>query len=447
MTEKINGKTIFSLSEVALSIQRTLGDRYNTPFWVKAEMNKLNRYPQSGHCYPDLVEKLDGKIVAEMRANIWKDDYNAINANFLKTLHEPLREGITILFAAKINFHPVYGLSLRIMDIDPSYSLGELEREKRETITKLLKEGIFGLNKEQTLSVLPSRIAVISVQTSKGYADFTKILDENPWKYKIFLMLFPALLQGEQAVTSILFQLERIRKVRHHFDAVAIIRGGGGDIGLTCYNNYELARQTALFPIPVLTGIGHSTNETVMEMIAYKNAITPTDLADFILQRYHNFSVPLQKAAERVQLSSGDLLNRERRELKQEVLMFRSLTLAGIQQKSALLHRRTESLVNNTSHYIEICRESQINKNINKLNGFLPNYFARQKLVIHHLESMTEALNPLRVLKRGYTLSMVSDRIIKSSRELREGDTMTTLFADGQSVSQVNKINITKENE
>ena len=171
MPEKISDRTIFTLSEVAQSIQKTLSERYTSAFWVKAEMNKLNHYPQSGHCYPDLIEKTEGKIIAEFRANIWKDDYQRINGNFLAVLHEPLKDGINILLCAKISYHPLYGISLRILDIDPSYSLGELEKEKQATIEKIKKEGIFLYNKTLKLPLLPKRIAIISVQTSKGYSD------------------------------------------------------------------------------------------------------------------------------------------------------------------------------------------------------------------------------------------------------------------------------------
>lgn len=259
MPETVNNKKIFSLLEVTSSIQKTLSARYTSSFWVKAEMNKLNFYKQSGHCYPDLVEKQDGKVIAQIRSNLWKDDYMKINNTFLEVLKEPLKDGIKILFLAKVSFDPVHGLALRIIDIDPGYTLGDLEKEKQETIKKLQDEGIFNRNKSLKLPLLPQRIAIISVETSKGYGDFMKVIDGNPWNYKFFCFLFPSLLQGEKAVEGIINQLTRIKKVINHFDAVAIIRGGGGDIGLSCYNNYQLSKEFALFPIPVITGIGHST--------------------------------------------------------------------------------------------------------------------------------------------------------------------------------------------
>ncbi|MDR1129445.1 MAG: exodeoxyribonuclease VII large subunit, partial [Prevotellaceae bacterium] len=176
MAEKVNDRTIFSLLEVTKSVQKTLSGRYKSSFWVKAEMNKLNFYRHSGHCYPELVEKKDGKVIAQIKSYIWKDDYSRINGKFLDVLNEPLKDGIKILFQAKITFDPAHGLSLWIMDVDPAYTLGDLEREKQETVNRLKREGIFDKNKSLSFPLLPQRIAIISVETSKGYADFLKII-------------------------------------------------------------------------------------------------------------------------------------------------------------------------------------------------------------------------------------------------------------------------------
>lgn len=159
-------------------------------------MNKLNFYKQSGHCYPELVEKKDGKIIAQIKSHLWRDDFNRVNNNFQRILKEPLKDGIKILFQAKITFDPVHGLALWIIDIDSSYTLGDLEREKQETIKQLKEEGIFNKNKTLNLPLLPQRIAIISVETSKGYADFLKVIETNSWNYKFFHILFPSLLQG-----------------------------------------------------------------------------------------------------------------------------------------------------------------------------------------------------------------------------------------------------------
>src|SRR5690554_65374 len=176
-------RKIFTLLDVAQSVEKTLKKRYTSSFWVKAEMNKLNFYNHSGHSYPDLVEKRDGKIIAQMRGLLWKNDFLRINKAFLDTLKEPLKDGIKILFLAKISYTPLYGLTLTISDIDPSYTLGDLEKEKQETIQKLKGQGVFQKNHNLNFPLLPQRIAVISVETSKGYADFLKIIENNPYNY------------------------------------------------------------------------------------------------------------------------------------------------------------------------------------------------------------------------------------------------------------------------
>lgn len=315
MSETIQSKRVFSLHEVAQSIQKTLSERYSSSFWVKAEMNKLNHYHYSGHCYPELVEKSAGKIIAQMRANLWRDDYNRLNSNFLNILKEPLKDGIKILFLAKISFDASHGLALRILDIDPAYTLGDLEAEKLQTIRRLQVGGLFDRNKRLLLPQLPQRIAIISVESSKGYADFLSVLDGNPWGYAFFKMLFPAVLQGERAVEDITNQLTRIQKVKKHFDTVVIVRGGGSDIGLASFNHITLAQAVTECSLPVMTGIGHSTNETVCEMVAYHNAITPTKLAEFLIQQFHNSAFPLQKNTEKIQQLSQNILKTSRLQL------------------------------------------------------------------------------------------------------------------------------------
>ena len=446
MPEKASDRTIFSLSEVTLSIQKTLTERYTSPFWIKAEMNKLNHYPQSGHCYPDLVEKTDGKIVAEIRSTIWKDDFQRINDHFLDVLHEPLKSGINILFCAKILYSPVYGLSLRILDIDPSWSLGELEKEKLLTIEKIRKEGVFNTNRSLFLPLLPKRIAIISVQTSKGYADFRKIIDDNGWGYAFFHMLFPALLQGENAVHSILAQMERIIKVKHHFDAVAIIRGGGGDVGLTCYNNYDLAKAIALFPLPVITGIGHSTNETVAEMVAFKNAITPTELADYLIQKFHNFSVPLKNAQETVTGRFTRLLQDEKSRMMNIVRYFKSVTLSRLAQRKNEIHQELKALQQQSAYFVRRKQDRHLILQTNMGAQTLSFIHARLK-DMSGIEKHVDLLSPVNVLNRGYSITLVNGKALKTVGEVSEGARLSTILPDGTVTSTVQSIKKNESNE
>lgn len=409
MPEHLNDKTVFSLAEVALSIQKTLEARYTSAFWVKAELNKLNLYRQSGHCYPDLVDKQEGKLVAQLRAYLWKDDFNRINARFLNTLKEPLKDGIKILFQARIAFDPVHGLALRILDIDPTFTLGDLEREKQACIQRMHDEGLFNRNKTLSLPLLPQRIAVISVETSKGYADFKSVLDHNPWDYRFFYMLFPSLLQGDQALDTLINQLHRVAKVKQHFDAVAIIRGGGGEVGLTVYNKFELAKAIALCPLPVLTGIGHSTNLTVAEMVAHTNTIVPAQTAEFLIQKFHNFSVPLQKAQSRISEIASRNLNQAKQQLQSEAKLLKTITL--------------KTLLNNLQHlqFTEKKLTTTAKLNLKSIT-----------IELNHAQNQVKLLDPINILNRGYSITRMNGKSIKTSSQLKSGDIVETTLYDGQ---------------
>lgn len=444
MPEILKDKKVFSLLEVTLSVRKTISDRYQTSFWVKAEMNKINHYSYSGHCYPELLEKNNGKIVAQVRANLWRDDFVRINENFLAALKEPLRDGINILFQASVSFDPVHGFSLRIIDIDPVFSLGELEREKLETIGRLKDEGIFLMNKTRKMPVLPQRIAVISVETSKGLADFLKVIEQNAWGYRFFTFLFPAILQGDRSVDSIVFQLKRIKKVKDHFDVVVIIRGGGGDVGLSSYNNYALTREIALFPIPILTGIGHSTNETVAEVISFKNAITPTELGDYLLQQFHNFSVPLKRAEELISERSIRLLRDETVRFSNTVRYFRSVTGKLLSEN----RNQVKSLIR-TLGQCAVFQLEQANARTTDMQGRVvqgaASFMSAEQVTLMHTERQVNMLDPVHVLRRGYTITLRDGKAIKSFSDVKEGDTITTVTADGVIISAV--VNLKKSEE
>ena len=458
MSETINNNQVFSLFEVTKSIQNTLLDRYKSAFWIKAEMNKLNHYKYSGHCYPELVEKKDGKIIAQIKSNLWKDDYITINNKFLQVLKEPLKDGIKILFLAKISFDPEHGLALRIIDIDPSYTLGDLEKEKLETINKLKEEGIFSKNKSLSIPLLPQRIAIISVDTSKGYADFQKIIDTNPWKYSFFHFLFPSLLQGDKAVENIIYQLNRIKKLRHHFDIVVIIRGGGGDIGLSCFNNYLLTKEIAMFPIPVLTGIGHATNETVIEMVSYFNAITPSKLADYLLQCFHNYSVPVHKALKSISEHAVRIIKDEKLKFNSEIKIFRSVTDNILIQNKEHINLFTFSIKKDLSVFFKSFK-SNIQQNMNRtirgskvfvdsnrnelvfhkqrISEKILLFLQNKKTTITNLEKNVHNMDPNIVLQRGYSITYLQNKAVKSFKEIKDGDIVKTIFYEGQIKSVV----------
>ncbi len=461
MSEIANDRKVFTLLEVSKSVQKTISERYKSTFWVKAEMNKLNHYSHSGHCYPELIEKKDGKIIAQIRSNLWRDDYQNINNNFLKTLKEPLKDGIKILFLARLGFDPVYGISLQILDIDPSYTLGDLQKEKQNTIIQLQSEAIFSLNKTRELPLLPQRIAVISVATSKGFVDFAQVLDHNPWGYKFFHYLFPSILQGEKAVIGIISQLKRIERVCEHFDVVAIIRGGGGDVGLSCYNNYELSKAVALFPIPVITGIGHATNETVCEMVSYQNAITPTKIAEFLIQKFHNFSVPLQKARDLIIDKSSRLISDEKTKLQSEVKLFRSVSETILQRNQNAIDQSTMVLVQQSQFMIKsnLTLMNGFNEQISKLSllqirqgaillkRWQDSLYIQSKLrakqevlQLQNLEKNLKNLDPINILKRGFSITRINGKAVTDIAQVERGQEIETQVYQGKITSTIKNL-------
>jgi exodeoxyribonuclease VII large subunit len=462
MPEQQENKRIFSLLEVTQSIQKTLAERYTSTFWVKAEMNKLNYYPHSGHCYPDLVEKQDGRIIAQLRSTLWKDDYLRINKNFLEVVKTPLKDGIKMLFSARITFDPAHGLALRIIDIDPVFSLGELEREKQESIDRLKQEGVFDANKLLTMPILPQRIAVISVQTSKGYADFLKVMDGNEHGFKFFHLLFPSLLQGEKAVESILWQLHRIRKVLQHFDVVAIVRGGGGEVGLASFNNVELARAICLFPLPVITGIGHATNETVVEMVSHKNAITPTALANYLVERFLQYQNPLNELERKLIDLAQQSLRREQDKVATTGRYFRSVTDNILLRNQHSLDGQTQTVIHASRYRIQQEREQysnlvyqlrkdamlfcnqcsiEIREMTTAIRKDISMAIRTEGQAMDNFERTVRNLDPIHVLKRGFSITRKNGKVVKTVEDVQPGDRLETEFPEGKVISEVKSKN------
>jgi exodeoxyribonuclease VII large subunit len=230
--------------------------------------------------------------------------------------------------------------------------------------------------------------------------------------------LFPSLLQGDRAVESIRHQLRRIKKVITHFDVVAIIRGGGGDVGLSCYNNYELAREIALFPIPVITGIGHATNETVVEMIAHANAITPTKIAEYLLLKFHDFAVPVQRAEEKIRSKAERIIDDEKYRLQSAVKLFRSVTVNVLAENRGQVRSMTRML--------------------QQQSAFMTR---NEKSLLSSIEKNIANLSAQSVLKRGFSITFKNGKPVKSSKELKEGDTIQSQLAEGTVTSVVQSTN------
>lgn len=456
--ETFNNHTVYSLSDVAMSIHRMIERNYTRPYYIKAEILKLNYYPYSGHCYPELVEREGNTIKTEMRAVIWSANFKDINRRFEQITGEPLKENIRILCLATIQFSPKHGLALHIEDIEPSYTLGEMVRNRQEVIERLKKEKVYGLNRGLTMPLLPKRVAVISVETSKGYSDFMQTLHQNEQGYVFQTELFPSILQGDKAISGILAQLQRIEVRREEFDVAVIVRGGGGDVGMSCYDDYELTRRVATFPIPVLTGIGHSTNLTVTDMVAHANFITPTDVAFSLLESFRRFEQQLNDTMSRIvqcaqtrlaetqqsltltqtalQYKLPKLLDEHRNRLgeisKELVFKSRELTMNQTFRLKILMQDMEKNI------RLHLNREKQqLQLKAEALPKSCRTSMRRRMQECDDLDGKLRLLSPENVLRRGYSITLKNGKAVTAAESVQPGDLLVTRFYEGEVTSRV----------
>lgn len=407
--ETFQDHPVYTLSEIAMSIHRVVERTYPQPYFIKAEVLKLNFYPHSGHCYPELVEKEGNSIKAEMRAVIWASNYQRINERFQQITGESLKENISILCLASIEYSPKHGLALHIQDIEPSYTLGEMVKNRNAVIERLKKEGVFLHNKNLPMPLLPKRIAVISVETSKGFSDFISTLNNNHYGYRFQTELFPSILQGDKAISGITGRLAEIELRRDEFDCVVIVRGGGGDVGLSCYDDYGLTYRVATFPLPILTGIGHSTNLSVTDMVAHTYNITPTDVAFALIRCFQDFDEKLQHCVQQVAAKSKEMLLTQNSSL--------NILLNGIQRLCPMkIDRERDQLLVLAAHIGSMSRQL-LERHHNK---------------VENIEDKVGLLHPDNILKRGFSITRLHGKAVLSSDQIKSGDELVTKVFAGE---------------
>ena len=273
-----------TLSQLQRLVKETLHERFALPVWVSAEISEI-KVNYSGHCYLELVEKGgdNGVPLAQSRAVIWRTAYPRIARYFEAETGQRLAAGIKILAKVAVNYHELYGFSLQITDIDPTYTLGDMERQRQMTIAQLQKEGVWDMNREAPMPVVVQRVAVVSSANAAGYQDFRKELAKSPYRFEV--TLFDAFMQGAAAEESIVTALCAVAERMDEFDAVVLIRGGGSASDLNCFNAYRLCAHVAQFPLPILTGIGHDKDTSVADMVAHTALKTPTAVAGWLVER------------------------------------------------------------------------------------------------------------------------------------------------------------------
>jgi len=305
-----------SLSELLGQVKGALQKELPGQYWVIAEIMELR---ENRHCYLELIEKSEenDSLLAKVRATIWASRYGMLRPFFETSTGSSLKSGIKILCKASVEFHPQYGLSLNITDIDPSYTLGDLARKKLEVIQRLRKEGVYDMNRELPFPLVPQRIAIISSETAAGYGDFMESITQNRHGFFFHTTLYPALMQGDEAPLSITSAMEKVFESESDFDCLVIIRGGGSKADMESFNQYDLAYFITQFPLPVITGIGHERDESVADMVAHLGLKTPTAVAEFLVDQLLAFEFKLSALLDRLSTSvrmrvQGDLNQLER---------------------------------------------------------------------------------------------------------------------------------------
>ena len=354
--------------------------------WVHAEINSIN-VQRVGHCYIELIEKDEntGTIIAKSRANIWANIYKSIAAYFLAETGKTLAAGMKVAFCVDVTFHEVYGISLNVVDIDPTYTLGESARRKALVIKKLEEDGVIDMNKLLSIKPLIKNIAVISAEGAAGYGDFCHQLEHNAYGYKYNLTLFNSIMQGEKAEASILESLDKVLERLDEFDILVLIRGGGAVSDLDCFDAYNLSASLAQFPLPVLTGIGHTRDVSVVDMVAKLPLKTPTAVADFIINHTRSIEEKIDSYIELLSRSVTVLLDRQSRKLDQ------SLTLLPL-YANRLLDRKL--------HALEL------------------------------MERSLELMSPESILKKGYAIVEKQGKSAVAS-DLKQGDEVKIKLIDG----------------
>ena len=404
----------YSLSELGKCIKMTLKTAFAEPVWVRAEISEMHENV-SGHCYLDLIEKADDTdvLVAKQKATIWAFTYRMLKPYFESETGATLRAGMKVLLLCEVEFHEVYGVSLNVRDIDPAFTVGEMAVRRAEIIRRLTDDGIVDMNKQQPLAPVPQRVAVISSATAAGYGDFCDQLRNNVFGYTFYTKLFPATMQGAQTEQSVVAALDKICDFIDNFDVVVIIRGGGATSDLVAFDNYNLALHCAQFPLPIISGIGHQRDESVVDLVAHTRVKTPTAAAEFLVARINDFEKNIDEMAQSVAFSAREVVHDELLRLQQRIARLGVVQRVCVRHDAALQHL-TMRLRNAAK--MAISSEEK-----------------RMALV----EKSIEYADPATLLQRGFTLTTKHGKIVKSVCDVAPGDIVTTHLADGAFTAMV----------
>lgn len=386
-------------------------------YWVQAEISSMNIAGAGGHCYLELVQKDPSgrRFLAKVKANVWASIWARLKVRFEQSTGQYLQVGMKVLLQVEVQYHEVYGLSLVVYDIDPTYTMGDMARRRREILAQLEADGVIGLNRELPMPMVPQRIAIVSSATAAGYGDFCNQLDGNPYGFRFTMQLFPALMQGDGTEASVIQALNAIARQCDRWDVVVIIRGGGSVSELSCFDSYMMAMNIANFPLPVITGIGHERDDTVCDVVAHTKVKTPTAAAELLLARVLDSAQAMENLARRMAQALDNRMNVEKLRLQSLAQTIPSLFL--------LLKEK---------------QEKKLDQIWGRMTWAVERMFTEQRHRLDMIGQKVESANPERILARGYSITVKDGHAVTSASALRKGDVITTRLADGTIESTIN---------
>lgn len=455
-----------SLSEYLSLVSQAISDNVPSGQWLRAEINEC-RLATNGHFYMTLVEKAsDDKatLLAKTNAVIWRNNFAFIGRMFAETTGQPLSAGMSVLVKVTPNFSGAFGFSLYVTDIDPAFTMGDLARKRQETIALLKKDGVWDMNHDLSIPVLPQRIAIISSPTAAGYGDFCKHLDENAGNFVFYHHLFPAIMQGNNAPASIMEALDQVFQYEDMFDVLVIIRGGGDSSDLLAFDDYDLASCVAQFPLPVITGIGHQRDESVLDLVANVHCKTPTAVADYLVDYLQQNDNLLDNAIDLLKRYSQNLLEEAGSRLDKKMVSISQIPRQLEESSSYLVdcqsrlkmevlnllyaeNNKNNQFSNNLFRMVSrliVGAEGRLNKSAQILPSLVCNFMEKQRNSLNLLEQRIHLQSPKRLLGKGYSLALLNGKILKDISLIKSGDHIEVCLANGKIDAEVKSVESNK---
>lgn len=427
--------THMTLLELNSLVSEVLENAMPRQYWVEAELSDVNE--RRGHLFAELVEKDESSNtpVARASAKCWASTWYSLKRTFERITGEQLRTGMKVLLKVYVQFHPAYGFSWIITDIDPTFTLGDLAKRRMEIIAQLKAEGIFDMQKQLSLPMFCQHIAVISSATAAGYGDFCNHLHNNPYGFFFQTTLFHAVMQGEQIESSVIDALNRIFDAHEEYDCVVIIRGGGATSDMSGFDTLNLAENVANFPIPIITGIGHERDECILDMISYHRVKTPTAAADFLLSHLENTSRTIDNLADRLARSAARYLETERVRMKgisSKIPILFSMVKASQTNRIEILSKRIENALRQKTeqenHRLQMLQQT--------IEMGAKQAIEKERHRLSLLAQKALSLDPEIILKRGYSITLSGGKVVTDASKVMKGEILETRLANGTVLSK-----------